>query len=146
MPPACPPACWAYWRWRWLPVCRRYRPPWAPARIGAADLGFAGVYGSCVFNITILAYADPFYRKGIVLNHSAPEHFVAGGVAIALILLGGLMLWGRHRFPQPVIIAGLALMAGAYAAGALIVALMGAPNTPPAPAALLPHLPLPPAG
>ena len=116
------------------------------ARIGAADLGFAGVYGSCVFNITILAYADPFYRKGIVLNHSAPEHFVAGGVAIALILLGGLMLWGRHRFPQPVIIAGLALMAGAYAAGALIVALMGAPDSAPAPAALLPHLPLPPAG
>lgn len=98
------------------------------ARIGAADLGFAGVYGSCVFNITILAYADFFYRKGIVLNSSAPEHYVAGGVAILLILLGGLMLWGRNRFPQRVIMGGLALMGVVYAVGAVWAALLGAPD------------------
>lgn len=98
------------------------------ARIGAADLGFAGVYGSCVFNITILAFADPFYRKGIVLNSSELEHYIAGAVAIGLILLGGLMLWGRHRFPQPLIVGGLALMAVVYVVGAGWVAWLGAPG------------------
>lgn len=98
------------------------------ARIGAADLGFAGVYGSCVFNITILAFADPFYRKGIVLNSSELEHYIAGGVAIGLILSGGLLLWGRNRFPQPLIVGGLALMAVVYAVGAGWVAWLGAPD------------------
>ena len=98
------------------------------ARIGAADLGFAGVYGSCVFNITILAYADPFYRKGIVLNSSDTEHYIAGAIAIVLILCGGLMLWGRHRFPQSAIIGGLALMGVVYVIGAAWVAWLGAPD------------------
>ena len=100
----------------------------AAARMGAADLGVAGLYGSCVFNVTILAYADPFYRTGIVLNHSEPEHFVAGIVAVVLILWGGLMLWGRDRLPQPAIVGGLALMAIVYIIGALWVALLGAPG------------------
>ena len=100
----------------------------AAARMGAADLGIAGLYGSCVFNVTILSFADPFYRKGIVLNHPEPEHFVAGIFAVVLILFGGLMLWGRNRFPQPVIVAGLALMASAYIVGAVWVALLGAPT------------------
>ncbi len=100
----------------------------AAARMGAADLGVAGLYGSCVFNVTILSFADPFYRKGIVLNNPEPEHFVAGIIAVALILFGGLMLWGRNRLPQPAIMAGLALMAGIYIAGAIWVAMLGAPT------------------
>jgi cation:H+ antiporter len=101
----------------------------AAARMGAADLGVAGLYGSCVFNVTILSYADPFYRKGIVLNHPEPEHFVAGIFAVGLILLGGIVLWGRNRFPQPLIVAGLALMASVYIVGAVWVAALGAPTT-----------------
>ena len=100
----------------------------AAARMGAADLGVAGLYGSCVFNVTILSFADPFYRNGIVLNNPEPEHFVAGIFAVVLILFGGLMLWGRNRFPQPVIIAGLAAMASAYIVGAIWVAMLGAPT------------------
>ena len=100
----------------------------AAARMGAADLGVAGLYGSCVFNVTILAFADPFYRKGIVVNYPEPEHFVAGIFAVCLILFGGLLLWGRNRLPQPLLIGGLALMAGAYIVGAVWVALLGAPT------------------
>ncbi len=99
----------------------------AAARMGAADLGIAGLYGSCVFNVTILAYADPFYRGGVVLNAASPEHFVAGIIAVALLLWGGLLLWGRHRLPAPVSFGGLAIMAGVYLAGAAWVALLGAP-------------------
>ena len=101
----------------------------AAARMGAADLGVAGLYGSCVFNVTILSYADPFYRKGIVLNNPEPEHFVAGIFAIGLIVVGGLILWGRNRFPQPLLVAGLAVMASAYIVGAVWVATLGAPTS-----------------
>ena len=100
----------------------------AAARMGAADLGVAGLYGSCVFNVTILSFADPFYRKGIILNHPEPEHFVAGIFAVCLILFGGLLLWGRNRLPQPLLVGGLALMAGAYIVGAVWVAMLGAPT------------------
>ena len=100
----------------------------AAARMGAADLGVAGLYGSCVFNVTILSFADPFYRKGIVLNHPEPEHFVAGIFAVCLILFGGLLLWGRNRLPQPLLLGGLAMMAGAYIVGAAWVAMLGAPT------------------
>ncbi len=100
----------------------------AAARLGAADLGFAGVYGSCVFNITILAYADFFYRKGVVVNSADTEHYIAGVIALGLILWGGLMLWGKKRFPQPAIVSGLVLMLGVTVAGAIWVALLGAPS------------------
>ena len=100
----------------------------AAARMGAADLGVAGLYGSCVFNVTILAFADPFFRDGVIMNFAAPEHFVAGIIAVALILWGGLLLWGRHRLPQPLVVAGLGLMASVYVGGAVWVALLGAPG------------------
>ena len=100
----------------------------AAARLGAADLGFAGVYGSCVFNITILAYADFFYRKGVVVNTADLEHYIAGVIALGLIVMGGLLLWGRNRLPQPVIVGALALMLVVTVAGAIWVALLGAPS------------------
>ena len=81
-----------------------------------------------MFNVTILAFADPFYRKGIVLNNPEPEHFVAGIIAVCLILFGGVLLWGRNRLPQAVIAPGLALMAAVYVAGAIWVAMLGAPT------------------
>ena len=100
----------------------------AAARLGAADLGFAGVYGSCVFNITILAYADFFYRKGVVVNTAELEHYIAGVIALGLIVMGGLLLWGRNRLPQPAILAGLSLMLLITVAGSVWVALLGAPS------------------
>ena len=100
----------------------------AAARMGAADLGVAGLYGSCVFNVTILTFADPFFRGGVIMNFASPEHFVAGGIAVGLILFGGLLLWARNRFSQPVIVTGLALMAVVYLLGAAQVAILGAPS------------------
>lgn len=101
----------------------------AAARLGAADLGFAGVYGSCVFNITILAYADMFYRKGILVNTAELEHYIAGVIALGLIAWGGLLLWGRNRLPQPIIMGGLAAMLLVTVAGGIWVAMLGAPTS-----------------
>ena len=100
----------------------------AAARMGAADLGIGNLYGSCVFNIIILSLADPFYRQGILVNQSEPAHFVAGGMALLLILLGLLLILGRNRVSQFLAAAGLVLMAVLYLAGAVVVATLGAPD------------------
>ena len=97
----------------------------AAARMGAADLGIAGLYGSCAFNVTILFYADIFYRDGILGNQTEPAHFAAGGVAIALILVGLLLIMGRNRIKRTVVAACLALMASVYIAGAALVITLG---------------------
>jgi len=98
----------------------------AAARIGAFDLGVAGLYGSCAFNVTILFYADIFYRDGILGNQTEPAHFAAGGVAIGLILAGGVLILSRNRIKRSIVAAVLALMASTYIAGAAAVIALGA--------------------
>ena len=100
----------------------------AAARMGAADLGIGNLYGSCVFNISILAFADPFFRQGILVNQSEPAHLVAGGIAVILILIGLVLILGREKLHQLIIWGGLLAMAGLYLAGAVIVATLGAPE------------------
>jgi cation:H+ antiporter len=100
----------------------------AAARIGAADLGVGNLYGSCAFNVTILFFADPFYRQGIVLNQTDPTHFVAGGVAIFLMLFGLILVLARNRVRRVLAIGGLALMAAIYLAAAVVVARLGSPE------------------
>ena len=98
----------------------------AAARIGAADLGVAGLFGSCAFNVTILFYADFFYREGILVNQTEPAHFVAGGVAIGLIMVGMVLILGRRAHARGWLLAtGLALMALVYIAGAASVITLG---------------------
>ncbi len=97
----------------------------AAARIGAADLGVAGLYGSCAFNVTILFYADIFYRDGILGNQTEPAHLAAGGVAIGLILAGMVLILGRNRIQRGVVSFGLALMALVYIGGAAAVIGLG---------------------
>ena len=100
----------------------------AAARMGAADLGIGNLYGSCVFNISILAFADPFFRQGVLVNQSEPAHFVAGGMALVLILLGLVLILGRNQLHRLLLSAGLALMAALYLAGAVVVGTLGAPD------------------
>ena len=97
----------------------------AAARMGAMDLGVAGLYGSCAFNVTILFYADPFYRDGILGNQTEPAHFVAGGVAVGLMLAGLVLVLSRDRIKSAVATAALALMASTYIAGAIVVVTLG---------------------
>jgi cation:H+ antiporter len=97
----------------------------AAARMDAMDLGVAGIYGSCAFNITVLAYADPFYRAGILANQTEPAHFVAGGIAIGMMLVGFALILSRDRVKSAVATAVLAIMAVVYLAGAVAVATLG---------------------
>ena len=98
----------------------------AAARIGAMDLGVAGLFGSCAFNITILFYADIFYRGGILGLQTEPAHFVAGGTAIGLILVAFVLIMFREKIRAAIAAGLLSLMAAGYIAGAIAVATLGA--------------------
>ena len=97
----------------------------AAARMGAVDLGVAGLFGSCAFNVTILFFADPFYLEGILGNQTVPTHFVAGGIAVGLILAGLALTLGRNRIHRTLATVCLGLMALVYIAGAATVAALG---------------------
>ena len=98
----------------------------AAARMGAADLGVAGLFGSAVFNASILVYADPFYRGGILVNQVELSHIVAGSVAFGLILVALALVMGRNRIPAVVATGGLVLMAVTWLAAAVVVGTLGA--------------------
>ena len=98
----------------------------AAARMGAADLGVAGLFGSAVFNASILVYADPFYRGGVLINQVEASHIVAGCVAFGLILVALALVMGRNRISAPVAVGGLVLMAVTWLAAAVVVGTLGA--------------------
>jgi len=98
----------------------------AAMRMGAADLGVAGLFGSAVFNASILAYADPFYSGGVLVNEIEAAHIVAGCAAVGLILAALALVMGRNRIPSPVVTIGLIAMAGTWLAAAIAVGAMGA--------------------
>ena len=62
------------------------------------------------------------------MNQPESSHFVAGAVAISLMVTGLLLIMLRHRLPRLLAAAGLALMATAYLAAAVAVAVLGAPT------------------
>jgi len=98
----------------------------AAARMGAADLGVAGLFGSNAFNVTILFFADPFYREGILGNQTEPAHFIAGGMAVVLMAVVLVVILARNRIKAPLVAAVLVLVVLAYIAGAVAVAGVGA--------------------
>ncbi|MEE8177513.1 MAG: hypothetical protein V3T65_05915, partial [Acidobacteriota bacterium] len=73
----------------------------------------------------ILFYADIPYRDGILNNQTEPAHFIAGGVALGLILAGLVLILARHRIKRMMAAAALAAMALIYVGGAVAVVAIG---------------------
>ena len=94
-------------------------------RMGAVDLGIGNIYGSCAFNIFILAIADPFYRQGTVVETLGTEHVAAGLVAVLLMGLGLLqiMLRGSSRYLP--VVPTLAVIGLIYGGGLYLVYALG---------------------
>ena len=90
-------------------------------RLGASDLAFGNLYGSCAFNILILALADPFYRKGVLVEALGREHIAAGLIAVLLMALGLAQVMARDRVRAALCNAGLAVMVPVYVAGVYLV-------------------------
>ena len=55
-------------------------------------IAMGNVYGSCAFNITIIAIADLFYTEGPLLRAMEPAHFAAVLAAFALMAMGYAVL------------------------------------------------------
>jgi len=97
----------------------------AAARMGAMNLGVAGLFGSCVFNVTILTIADIFYREDILVNQTEAAHLVAGGVALGLIFLALALVLGRNRLRKVAAATGLVVIALIWIAGAVLAGALG---------------------
>lgn len=92
----------------------------AAIRAGAVDLGVGNLYGSCAFNVLVLALADPFYTAGPLLDTMDNAHVVAALVAILLmtLVLGQVLLQGQRRWapaPPTMVAVGLIYLGGIYA-------------------------------
>ena len=89
----------------------------AAVRFGAIDLAVGNLYGSCTFNILILALADPFYRQGTLVETFGSAHIAAGLVAVLLMSLGlyQILLRGTNSYLPAVptlVVMGLVYMGG----------------------------------
>ena len=94
-------------------------------RMGAADLALGNLYGSCAFNILILAIADPFYRGGILIETLDTDNLGAGLMAMALMALGlsQILLRGSNRYAH--VMPTMAVMTIAYLGGLYLVYALG---------------------
>ena len=97
----------------------------AAVRSGALDLAVGTLYGSCVFNILILALADPFYRQGTLVETLEIAHIAAGLVAIFLMGLGLGQILLRGNNPYVPVVPTLVVMGFVYIGGLFAVYTLG---------------------
>ena len=97
----------------------------AAIRLGATDLAVANLYGSCAFNVLVLAIADPFYRKGVLVETLENAHIATGLVALVLMGLGlsQMLMRGTNRYVPA--IPTLILMGVIYLGGLFLVYTLG---------------------
>ena len=72
----------------------------AAVRLGAVDLAVGNLFGSCAFNVLVLALADALYRQGTLVETLEAPHVAAGLVAVFLMSLGlwQILFRGRCRY------------------------------------------------
>ena len=97
----------------------------AAVRMGATDLALGNLYGSCAFNILILAIADPFYRGGILVETLETDNLAAGLFAMGLMVLGlfQLLLRGSSRYAP--VMPTMGVMTIVYLGGLYLVYALG---------------------
>ncbi len=97
----------------------------AAIRRGLYSLALGNLYGSCAFNVAIIAVIDPINGRQPVLRAMDPEHFAAGGVAVLLMGLGLLAMLLRRWWSVVWLRGLLAAMLGVYPAGLYWVFILG---------------------
>lgn len=68
----------------------------ASVRLKAADLGVAGLFGSCVFNVTIIFYTDLFY-VGDIVQQFETSHMLATITGLALITIAASVVYLKDK-------------------------------------------------
>ena len=97
----------------------------AAIRIRATDLAVGGLFGSCAFNVLVLAIADPFYRKGTLVETLEKDNLAAGLMAMLLMVMGvsQVLLGGRSR--RLPVMPTMAVMAVVYLGALYLVYSLG---------------------
>jgi len=69
-------------------------------RIGAYNMAVGNVFGSNIFNMTVIFFADVFYRQGVLLEDAKIVHILTAtvGIVMATIILIGLFYRSRRSF------------------------------------------------
>lgn len=64
---------------------------------GVPDIAVGDVFGSCAFNVLILAFMDAFYKPQPISGVAKPGHVVSAGFSILLLSIaaGSIFLGGR---------------------------------------------------
>ncbi|HEY9208439.1 sodium:calcium antiporter [Acidovorax soli] len=96
-------------------------------RLGALDMAIGNLLGSNLFNVTIVAVDDFFYRPGVLLSDVSLVHAVTAGSAIVMtgLALVGLFFRPRDRVLRAVGAVSLGL-AAVYLLNTYVVFLHGA--------------------
>ena len=95
--------------------------------MGAIDLAIGNLFGSNLFNLSLLGIMDLFFRKGPLLRHVAPEHAATGMMAILMTGIAAVELAYRpQRKSLRWISAGAFSLAFLYAAHIFLQILTGA--------------------
>jgi|TARA_B110000240_G_C13407190_1_gene413609 cation:H+ antiporter len=92
----------------------------ASVKMKAADLGVAGLLGSCVFNISIIFYADIFY-KGNLMSQFENAHIAAGIFTSVMILLAMFIILFKDKLEKLIINSLLFGLIVLYALGIFFV-------------------------
>lgn len=66
-------------------------------RLGALDMAIGNLLGSNLFNVTIVAIDDLFYRPGDLLAHVSPVHAITAASAVIMTGLAVMGLFFRPR-------------------------------------------------
>jgi cation:H+ antiporter len=69
----------------------------AALRLGAVDLVYGNLFGSNLFNLTILAVDDVLYVKGPLLSAAAQSHVISANTAMAMTAVAVIGLTYRAR-------------------------------------------------
>jgi len=69
-------------------------------KIGAYNMAVGNVFGSNIFNMTVIFFADVFYRQGVLLEDARIVHILTAtiGILMATIMLIGLFYRSRRSF------------------------------------------------
>ncbi len=91
------------------------------ALVGLPDLALGTLFGSCLFNLTILALLDILYHSAPILSHASLRHIASAGMGTLLIAIAAGSILAGERF------SGLSLgWVGISSIIILIVYLVGA--------------------
>lgn len=88
-------------------------------KIGAYNMAVGNVFGSNIFNMTVIFFADLFYRQGVLLEDAKIVHILTAtvGILMATIILIGLFYRSRRSFlwmGWDAIAAAVVYFAGVY--------------------------------